>query len=86
MTLVSCGTETHFAVTEILSKASTLFYEQNLFRDDQALTMAVFRSVEPPFDINSAGLCETFTYEIGAAIDKAAVPAKPVDVGVESGN
>lgn len=55
-----------------------VFYQQSRFGGDPTLTMAVFQSVEPPFDINSPGLCGTFTYEIGAVIDETAVPAEPV--------
>ncbi len=65
-----------------------IFYEQSLFGGDPTLTMAVFQSIEPPFDINSSGLCGTFTYEIGAVIDETAVSAQPVssgEVGAGSG-
>ena len=65
-----------------------VFYEQSLFGGDPSLTMAVFQSAEPPFDINSPGLCGTFTYEIGAAINEAGVPVEPValtDAGAGSG-
>lgn len=61
-----------------------VFYEQSLFGGDPTLTMAVFQSVEPPFDINSPGLCGTFTYEIGAVIDETAAPAEPVTSSTES--
>lgn len=63
-----------------------VFYEQSLFGGDPTLTMAVFQSVEPPFDINSPSLCGTFTYEIGAGIDQAGVAAEPIaraDEGTE---
>ena len=65
-----------------------VFYEQSLFGGDPSLMMAVFQSVEPPFDINSSGLCGTFTYEIGAGIDEAGVPVKQIalaDEGAGSG-
>jgi hypothetical protein len=65
-----------------------VFHEQSLFGGDPTMTMAVFQSVEPPFDINSPGLCGTFTYEIGAAFNEAAVPVEPValaDEGAGSG-
>jgi len=61
-----------------------VFYEQSLFGGDLSLTMAVFRSVEPPFDINSPGLCGTFTYEIGAPIDERAAPEDPVRANTEN--
>ena len=41
-----------------------VFYEQNLFGGDPTLTMNVFESAEPPFDIDSSGLCGTFSYQI----------------------
>lgn len=41
-----------------------VFYEQRLFGGDPTLTMAVFKSTEPPFDIDSSGLCGTFSYQI----------------------
>ena len=61
-----------------------VFYEQSLFGGDPSLTMVVFQSAEPPFDINSPGLCGTFTYEIGASVDETAVPAEPVTSMTES--
>lgn len=64
------------------------FYEQSLFGSDPTLTMAVFQSIEAPFDINSPGLCGTFTYEIGAVANEAGVPVEPVvltDEGAGSG-
>lgn len=42
------------------------------------------RTAEPPFDINSPGLCGTFTYEIGASIDETAVPEDPVRASTEN--
>lgn len=65
-----------------------VFYEQSLFGGDPTLTMAIFESAEPPFDINSSGLCGTFSYEIDTSINEAAVPAEPVtsdDEGAGSG-
>ncbi|MBB5723515.1 hypothetical protein FHS72_003160 [Loktanella ponticola] len=65
-----------------------VFYEQSLFGGDPSLTMAVFQSSEPPFDINSSGLCGTYSYEVGAAINETAVPEEPVtsnDEGAGSG-
>lgn len=41
-----------------------VFYEQTFFGGDPTLTMAVFKSAEPPFDIDSSGLCGTFGYQI----------------------
>jgi hypothetical protein len=55
-----------------------VFYEQSLFGGDPTLTMAVFQSIEPPFDINSSGLCGTFTYEIGTGANEAGVSVEPV--------
>lgn len=55
-----------------------VFHEQSLFGGDPSLTMAVFQSGEPPFDINSPGLCGTYSYEIGAAVDETVVPEEPV--------
>ena len=55
-----------------------VFYEQSLVGDDPTLTMAVFESTEPPFDINSSGLCGTFSYEIDPSINETTVPAGPV--------
>lgn len=40
-----------------------VFYEQNSFGGDSTLKMAVFESAEPPFDVDSSGLCSTFSYE-----------------------
>ena len=60
-----------------------VFYEQSLFGGDPSLTMAVFQSAEPPFDIDSPGLCGTFTYEIDLAIDETALPAGPVTSSTE---
>lgn len=55
-------------------KLFAVFYEQSLFGGgDPSLTMAVFQSAGPPFNINSPGLCGTFTY----AIDEMTVPADP---------
>jgi hypothetical protein len=42
-----------------------VFFEQRLFDEAPSLNLAVFQSAEPPFDINSSGLCGTFTYEVG---------------------
>ena len=58
-----------------------VFYEQSLLGGDSTLTMAVFQSAEPPFDINSSGLCGTFTYEIGAATGETGVPVEPATSG-----
>ncbi|WP_397542671.1 hypothetical protein [Roseovarius salis] len=41
-----------------------VFYEQTLFDLPATLALAVFQSVKPPFDINSPGLCGTYTYNI----------------------
>tara|TARA_A100001391_G_scaffold196835_1_gene176052 strand:- start:583 stop:1392 length:810 start_codon:yes stop_codon:yes gene_type:complete len=62
-----------------------VFYEQRLLVGDMALMMAVFRSVEPPFDINSTGLCGTFTYTVGTAPDDTAFPEKSSDTNAGSG-
>ncbi|MFV0386119.1 hypothetical protein [Paracoccus sp. (in: a-proteobacteria)] len=41
-----------------------VFSENSLFGPPPALTLTVFQSAEPPFDINSPGLCGTFSYEL----------------------
>ncbi|WP_417260673.1 hypothetical protein [Celeribacter sp.] len=61
-----------------------VFYEQSLFGGDPMLTMAVFQSIEPPFDTNSPGLCGTFTYEIRAVANEMGVPVEPVVLADES--
>lgn len=43
-----------------------VFFEQSLFDLPPSLGLAIFQSVEPPFDINSSGLCGTFSYTIAA--------------------
>ncbi|WP_217625274.1 type VI secretion system-associated protein TagO [Roseovarius indicus] len=43
-----------------------VFFEQSLFNLPPSLGLAIFQSVEPPFDINSSGLCGTFSYTIAA--------------------
>ena len=40
-----------------------VFFEQSLF-GSYSLGLAVFQSAEPPFDIDSPGLCGTFSYAI----------------------
>lgn len=62
-----------------------VFYEQRLLVGDVALMMAVFRSAEPPFDINSTGLCGTFTYTAGTALDETAFLENSSDANAKSG-
>lgn len=65
-----------------------VFYEQSLFGGDPTLTMAVFVSTEPPFDINSPGLCGTFNYEIDLSFNETTMPSGPEtsdDKGAGSG-
>lgn len=54
-----------------------VFYEDSLFGGPPSLNLAVFQSAEPPFDINSPGLCGTFSYEIVPVIDATPAPAVP---------
>lgn len=41
-----------------------VFYEANRFTQFETLQMATFRSGEPPFDINSPGLCGTYSFAL----------------------
>lgn len=67
-------------------KLYAVFYEQTLF-GATSLMMAVFQSGELPLDINSPGLCGTFTYEIGESVNstpdqsEAAAGSEVVDAG-----
>jgi hypothetical protein len=75
-----CGNE------ESEEELYAVFYEKSLFGGDPTLTMAVFRSAEPPFDINSIGLCGTFTYEISATTEERTAPVEPsTSADVDSG-
>lgn len=55
-----------------------VFYEQDPFGVGPTLTMAVFKLTAPPFDINSSGLCGTFSYEIDTSINETAISAGSV--------
>ena len=41
-----------------------VFFEDDMMGGGRSLQLAVFSGSEPPFDINSDGLCGTFSYEI----------------------
>ena len=41
-----------------------VFYESSLFGGELILNVGFFQSQEPPHDINSSGLCGTFSYAI----------------------
>ena len=54
-----------------------VFYEDSLFGLDPLLTLAIFKSTKPPFDIDSPGLCGTYSYVIRSSIDDTFEPARP---------
>lgn len=60
-----------------------VFYEHSLLELPPTLNLAVFQSPEPPFDINSPGLCGTYSYEIGG-FGAATVPDKVVTATAET--
>ena len=49
-----------------------VFYEYSLFDMSKTLGLAVFQSAEPPFDINSPGLCGTYSFAIDGLEEAAA--------------
>ncbi|KZY40881.1 hypothetical protein A3731_12500 [Roseovarius sp. HI0049] len=57
-----------------------VFLEQRISNLSPVLVLAVFQSVEPPFDIDSAGLCGTYSDAIGApSRDEAMVSNEAAD-------
>jgi len=50
-------------------KLYAAFFEGSFFDGSPSLNIAVFQSVEPPADINSTGLCGTFSYDASAGLD-----------------
>lgn len=53
-----------------------VFFEDPSPTWDLLLHLAVFRSAEPPFDINSAGLCGTYAYSVDDGLENP-TPEEP---------
>ncbi|MBC7155783.1 MAG: hypothetical protein H5U19_14500 [Rhodobacteraceae bacterium] len=53
-----------------------VFFESSLFDLPPTLNLAIFQSIGPPLQIDSPGLCGTFSYEIDPMIDDAGAPDK----------
>lgn len=58
-----------------------VFYEHSLFNLPPTLNLALFEATEPPFDINSPGLCGTYSYEIGGKDEMAISVTETTSVG-----
>ena len=61
-----------------------VFFQDALFDGTPSLNLAIFQSTEPPFNIESAGLCGTFTYAAAAVADDGVSPAASEKSSVES--